>query len=162
MQSLSEIEQSYSSQDFKLDFSSQRILHARGSIRLRCKLWELLILLLESKGSLVQRNLIIDRLWLGNYYTGPSGLNHSICHLRAIIKKIALPFEIVTVPKRGYILASTEKKKIKNLTFKSVVSANHSHRKDFYNEKIDSETTENNAGLGKHNLSWNYQELILS
>ena len=73
-------------------------------IRLRSKLWQVLVHLLENQTRLVSRQDLIESCWRGNIFTGEQGVTHTICHLRRIIKKYSLGARIITIPKKGYIL----------------------------------------------------------
>ncbi|TQV88711.1 winged helix-turn-helix domain-containing protein [Aliikangiella coralliicola] len=93
---------------FSLDFCEQKIHTTTTSIRLRSKLWQVLVHMCQKSGRLIKRDELIENVWDGNYLTGPQGLNHTVCHLRRIIAKNNLPITIITVPKRGYILQTQQ------------------------------------------------------
>ncbi len=85
-----------------LDKSKNELIIDGCSIRLRYKLFQVLVRLYESPNSIIERERFIDEIWLGNYFTGPKGLNHTICHLRRLLLKLQLPLEIVTIHRKGY------------------------------------------------------------
>ncbi len=80
-------------------------ISAKGKqIKLRLKLWGLINLLFENANQLVTRDQIIEKIWHSNQYTGQRGLTHSICEIRRILRELDVDYEIITVPKTGYIL----------------------------------------------------------
>ena len=89
---------------FGLDPLNRKICSENGSIRLRPKLWNVLLILLENENQLIERESLIELVWNGNHFTGPQGVSHSICVLRGMIADLELPLIIITLPKRGYIL----------------------------------------------------------
>ena len=86
------------------DSETQTFQTATDFVRLRSKLWQVLIELIKTPNKLVSRDMLIDDIWKGNRYTGEQGITHSICHLRRILKKHNIPATIITLPKKGYIL----------------------------------------------------------
>ncbi len=87
-----------------LNMHMQSIQIENIQIRLRSKLWQVLIHLIENQSRLVSRQDLIEFCWQGNYFTGEQGVTHTICHLRRILKKYSLSTRIITIPKKGYIL----------------------------------------------------------
>jgi DNA-binding winged helix-turn-helix (wHTH) protein len=94
---------------FTFDECKQEISSPTGSMHLRSKLWQVLSLLVAGTNNLIKRDDLIEQVWQGNFLTGPQGLTHTICHLRRVIKKLDLPLNIITIPKRGYVLRVTSK-----------------------------------------------------
>ncbi len=88
----------------ELDMQMQSIRVGNGHIRLRSKLWQILVHLIENQNQLVSREDLIEYYWQGNNYTGEQGVTHTICHLRSILKKNNIDAKIMTIPKRGYVL----------------------------------------------------------
>lgn len=89
---------------YPLNMQMQSIQFDGTQIRLRSKLWQVLVYLLENKSRLVTRQDLINYCWQGNRFTGEHGVTHTICHLRRIIKKYGLDTRIITIPKKGYIM----------------------------------------------------------
>ncbi len=87
-----------------LNMQMQSIQFDHTQIRLRSKLWQVLVHLLENQRRLVSRQDLIESCWRGNIFTGEQGVTHTICHLRRIFKKYSLCTRIITIPKKGYIL----------------------------------------------------------
>ncbi len=89
---------------YPLDLEFQAILIEGRYLRLRDKLWRVLLCLVENKSILISRSDLIDKIWDGNYLTGEQGTTHSICHLRKVFKQYNIDATITTIPKRGYVL----------------------------------------------------------
>ena len=87
-----------------LDSETQTLQTATDFVRLRSKLWQVLIELVSNSNKLVKRDALIQSIWHGNGYTGEQGITHAICHLRRILKKYNVEAQIITLPKKGYIL----------------------------------------------------------
>ncbi|MBV1908376.1 MAG: winged helix-turn-helix domain-containing protein [Kangiellaceae bacterium] len=90
-----------------LDKQLQTIQLENRFVRLRSKLWHVLIHLAENQNNLVTRQELIALCWNGNGYTGEQGLTHTVCHLRRILKRYNIQAKITTIPKRGYVLQDT-------------------------------------------------------
>jgi DNA-binding winged helix-turn-helix (wHTH) protein len=90
-----------------MDSETQTLQTDTNFIRLRSKLWSVLLELVSKPNKLVSRETLIQHIWHGNCYTGEQGLTHAICHLRRILKKYQIGAKIVTLPKKGYILQVT-------------------------------------------------------
>ena len=89
---------------YPLDRHHQAIQINGSYLRLRDKLWNVLVCLLENKSFLISRNELIEQFWDGNSFTGEQGTTHAICHLRKIFKQYNIDATIMTIPKRGYVL----------------------------------------------------------
>ncbi|WP_144393052.1 winged helix-turn-helix domain-containing protein [Pleionea sediminis] len=73
--------------------------------RLRNKLFQLLVYLIDKRNTLVSRKELIDAIWDGNYYIGEKGLTHAVCILRTKLKEAGdSGLSIETIPKTGYLL----------------------------------------------------------
>lgn len=109
---------------YELDTHMQSIQIDERYVRLRSKLWQVLVYLVENQNKLVPRQTLIESCWHGNTYTGEQGVTHTICHLRRIFSKFGINAKIITIPKKGYIL---EDKSIssKNDTFLHAVQLSH-------------------------------------
>ena len=89
---------------FPLDSDLQAIKINGGYLRLRDKLWNVLVCLVKNKSLLISRDELINQFWDGNCFTGEQGTTHAICHLRKIFKQYNIDATIMTIPKRGYVL----------------------------------------------------------
>ena len=132
------------------DCSRQEITSPLGTTRIRAKLWQVLSYLMQNSEHLVKREDLIELVWLGNYFTGPQGLTHTICHLRQVINLLRLPIKITTFSKQGYVLqmrnklkeASEIKQKVSYIAedkSKPEEKTNHNANKvisQFYNKKL--------------------------
>ncbi|MET1256827.1 winged helix-turn-helix domain-containing protein [Aliikangiella maris] len=98
----------------KLDSDSQTLHTPNEVVRLRSKLWQLLIELVKKPNKVILRDYLISTIWDGNEYTGEQGLTHAICHLRRILKKYQIQAKIVTLPKKGYTIQPVNKEKSTN------------------------------------------------
>ncbi len=87
-----------------IDEDMHQLIKGEKCISLRAKLWALFIEFNEHPNQLLSRDYLIEKIWHGNVYTGATGLTHSVCHLRRILKELDMPYRIITVPKSGYIL----------------------------------------------------------
>lgn len=88
----------------QLDPEYQAIQINGKYLRLRDKLWVVLLCLVENKSLLISRNDLINNYWGGNSLSGEQGITHTICHLRKMLKQYNIKAEILTIPKRGYVL----------------------------------------------------------
>ena len=90
--------------DAILDPTYQTLSTKSKVIRLREKLFLVLYYLTKRQNQLVSREILTDRCWQGNSYTGNKAITHTICHLRKLFRQLNLPATICTLPKQGYIL----------------------------------------------------------
>lgn len=88
----------------ELDINLQAIRIGDDYIRLRNKLWCVLVCLVENKNNLVCRETLIDTYWNGEQIVGEQGITHTIYHLRKTFKQHKINATIITIPKRGYVL----------------------------------------------------------
>ncbi len=77
------------------------------SIKLEPQIFQILLLLVEAKGELLEKEIFIDEIWEGNCLIGKEGLTKNIYKLRSILKKHQLDsiLTIETIPKKGYRLS---------------------------------------------------------
>jgi len=108
----------------QLDMQMQSIIVEGRHVRLRSKLWQVLVHLIENQNRLVSRQSLIEYCWHGNNYTGEQGVTHTICHLRRIFKKYAVSAKIITIPKKGYVLED-QQQITRNDTFMQAVQLSH-------------------------------------
>lgn len=120
---------------YPLNMQMQSIQIDNTQIRLRSKLWQVLVHLLENKSRLVTRQELIQYCWQGNNYTGEQGVTHTICHLRRIIKKYELDTHIITIPKKGYIM---EDRSVTHLNNTLVNTTQLSENHNLYKENFSS------------------------
>ena len=75
------------------------------------QLMEILLLLAEHKGELVDKQQFIEKIWQGNHLTGEPALTRNIFKLRELLKSLDIHESVVieTVPKKGYRLLVNEK-----------------------------------------------------
>ncbi|MDX1459629.1 MAG: tetratricopeptide repeat protein, partial [Xanthomonadales bacterium] len=89
-----------------LDLMNNRLAGPAGdTAALPHKSVRVLALLSRNAGHLVTRNELIDRIWDGNYITGPNRLNDEIWKIRRELKaQHGHTVRIKTVPRKGYCL----------------------------------------------------------
>jgi Tol biopolymer transport system component/DNA-binding winged helix-turn-helix (wHTH) protein len=90
--------------DFELDLHSQELRKKGRPVRLSGQPFQVLRILLEAPGDLVNRDQLRQALWPGNNYGDfDHGLNAAITRLREVLGDSAEnPIFIETVPRRGY------------------------------------------------------------
>ncbi|WP_186300581.1 winged helix-turn-helix domain-containing protein [Shewanella sp. KCT] len=82
--------------------------HADSSIKLSSKVFELLMLFIDSPDNVVSRQQAIDTIWLGNEGVGKKGFTNGIWVLRKTFKDLGIEEEVFnTLPKLGYQLTLT-------------------------------------------------------
>lgn len=73
-----------------------------GSTSLEPRIMQVLVLLLDARGSVVTRNQIFDQCW-GGIMVGDDSINRAIGRLRKVATEVAPgAFEIETIPRTGY------------------------------------------------------------
>ena len=99
------MKQIYEFEDFRADPSEQLLLHDGQPVALTPKVFETLLILLESEGRLIDKEDFISRLWPG-VFVEDVALAKNISHLRRILADGKNGTEMIqTVPKRGYRFA---------------------------------------------------------
>jgi len=92
----------YEFEDFRADPAEQLLLHEGQPVALSPKVFETLLILLESEGRLIDKEDFISRLWPG-VFVEDVALAKNISHLRRILAEGKTGTEMIqTVPKRGY------------------------------------------------------------
>jgi Tol biopolymer transport system component/DNA-binding winged helix-turn-helix (wHTH) protein len=86
---------------FRLDVSEQRLLHDGEPIPLTPKMFELLRVLVENAGHLVEKEQLLAQVW-SNTFVEEGNLNRGISVLRKALGETSAQRYIETVPKRGY------------------------------------------------------------
>ena len=95
--------------EFRLDGSRYELLRNGSSIKLERKPMELLLLLAESRGRLVTREEIAERLWKGEVYVDTEhGINTAIRKIRTVLRDDSeSPHFVQTVTGKGYRFIAT-------------------------------------------------------
>jgi len=90
--------------DFELDVGAYCVRHEGRRLKLGKQPMDLLILLVESRGQLVSRNEIIERLWGKDVFVdAETGINTAISKIRQALRDSAdNPTFVETVPGKGY------------------------------------------------------------
>jgi DNA-binding winged helix-turn-helix (wHTH) protein len=90
--------------DFELDVSAYEVRHKGHRLKLGKQPLDLLILLVESRGRLVSRNDIVDRLWGKDVFVDiESGVNTAISKVRQALRDSPdAPAFVETVAGKGY------------------------------------------------------------
>jgi len=91
-------------EDFELDRGTYKLLRAGHPVRLQRLPLELLCLLVESRGRLVTREEIIERIWgKGVFVDSENSINTAVRKIRRALNDDAgEPRFVVTVPAKGY------------------------------------------------------------
>jgi DNA-binding winged helix-turn-helix (wHTH) protein/tetratricopeptide (TPR) repeat protein len=84
--------------EFRFDASSRVLWVGEDTVDVGPKALEVLALLIERRGDLVERSEIIERVW-ADTFVEEGNLNHAISALR---KSLGDPSFIKTIPRRGY------------------------------------------------------------
>ena len=102
--------QVYEFGDFRLDPAEQLLLHAGQPVALTPKVFETLLILLNSDGRLINKDEFIGQLW-PEVFVEDVALAQNISQLRKALGdgKNGSPM-ILTVPKRGYRLCCARHK----------------------------------------------------
>ena len=92
--------------EFRIDLEKQQLTRRGELINIRPRLLELLLLLVNNRGTVVTREAIIDQVWTDEYIE-EANITQSIHFLRRIIDD---PHKseswILTIPKRGYLFVA--------------------------------------------------------
>lgn len=99
----------YNFGEFRLDGSRYELLRNGSSIKLERKPMELLLLLAESRGRLVTREEISERLWKGEVFVDTEhGINTAIRKIRTVLRDDSeSPHFVQTVTGKGYRFIAT-------------------------------------------------------
>lgn len=97
---------SYEFGSFFLDARKKRLLHEGRQVKLTPKEFELLVMLVECGGDLVEKRELMDALWPGTH-VGEETLTQNVSTLRKALRKASGGEEYIeTVPTRGYCFAA--------------------------------------------------------
>jgi DNA-binding winged helix-turn-helix (wHTH) protein len=90
--------------DFELDVAAYELRRLGRRVRLGRQPMDLLILLVESRGQLVSRSDIVDRLWGKDVFVDvETGVNTAISKIRQALRDLPdRPAFLETVPGKGY------------------------------------------------------------
>jgi predicted ATPase/DNA-binding winged helix-turn-helix (wHTH) protein len=99
-----EIKRFYEFENFRFDAEKKVLWREVEMVNLTPKAGEVLLLLLQKHGDLIERNEILEKVWAGTFVE-EGNLNHAISALRKVLGN-----EIIqTVPRRGYRFAAAAK-----------------------------------------------------
>src|SRR5687768_10070037 len=87
--------------DFRFDVVKRVLWHRGEMVALAPKATDVLSLLLEQRGNLVERREIIEKVW-SDTFVEEGNLNHAISALRRVLGNEL----IQTIPRRGYLFAA--------------------------------------------------------
>lgn len=90
--------------DFQLEVAERRLLRNGEAVALPPKLFDLLVLLAQNPGKLLDKDLLLEKLWPGTHVE-ESNLSVNVSALRRALGEGAALIE--TVPKRGYRFIGT-------------------------------------------------------
>lgn len=94
--------QRFEFRDFLLDTKEKVLLHRGQPVSITPKIYELLLVLLENHGHLIEKNELLNRVWADSFVE-ESNLTFTIARIRKILGDDARkPKFIETVPRRGY------------------------------------------------------------
>src|SRR5687767_6068705 len=91
----------YEFERFTLEVAEQRLLRDGQVVPLTPKMFELLRVLVEHAGHLVEKEHLIREVW-GDAFVEEGNLNRGISVLRKVFGETSAARYIETVPKRGY------------------------------------------------------------
>lgn len=101
--------QLYEFGDFKLDPAERLLLRGDEVIPLKAKVFDILVLMVQNSGRLLEKEWLLETLWPGSFVE-ESNLNVNISALRkALGETPSDPRYIETVPKRGYRFVASVK-----------------------------------------------------
>jgi DNA-binding winged helix-turn-helix (wHTH) protein/TolB-like protein/Flp pilus assembly protein TadD len=94
--------------DFELDRAAYQLRRLGRPVKLGRQPMELLILLIESRGQLVARSEIVDRLWGKDVFVDvETGVNNAISKIRQALRESPdAPVFLETIPGKGYRFTS--------------------------------------------------------
>lgn len=100
------LEQKFSEHGIDFDFIQQTLKVDNLSFRLSSKENELLYILLQNKNSLVERNVILNKIWKDDSYFASRSMDVYISKLRNYLKNSSI--EIINVHGKGFKLLTKE------------------------------------------------------
>ncbi|HVF48159.1 MAG TPA: winged helix-turn-helix domain-containing protein [Pyrinomonadaceae bacterium] len=92
----------YEFDSFRIDVEERRLLRGGGPVPLTAKVFDLLLVLVESSGHTLEKAELLDKVW-ADAFVEEGSLNRNISTLRRVLgDDFHKPRFIKTVPKRGY------------------------------------------------------------
>src|SRR5437016_322962 len=99
---LEQKQQIYAFDNFRLDVSNRELLHDGKSVALPAKAFDMLVVLIENGGRLVEKDELFKRVW-PDQIVEESNLTVQVSAIRkALGERKENPHYIVTVPGHGY------------------------------------------------------------
>lgn len=96
--------------EFRLNTAERLLLHFKEVVPLKAKVFDMLVLLLENSGHLLEKEWLMQQLWPDSFVEEVN-LNVNISALRkALGERVTNPIYIETVSKRGYRFIAEVKK----------------------------------------------------
>ncbi len=149
----SEQSEIYQFGDFTLHLSEYTLIKNGKNIRLRPKVFEILLLLVQSSNSLVSKQILLEKIWPDVIVT-ENTLTHCIDELRKALGDSARnPKFIKTIPKLGYKFIGDAKLVSGKITPKNEI-------KDF-NDKVSIQNRNNTKALSKNYFRFVFVIIIL-
>ncbi|SHK68649.1 DNA-binding response regulator, OmpR family, contains REC and winged-helix (wHTH) domain [Clostridium cavendishii DSM 21758] len=90
--------------DFSLNLSNATVNYKKQSLELTKNEVKILSYLIENKGNIVKRDLLMEYLWKSDYFVDDSTLNVNINRLRKKLEEIGIENPIETRRGLGYIM----------------------------------------------------------
>lgn len=91
--------------DFKLNLSNAKVLYKDNEIDLTKNEVKILSFLIENKGKIVSRNMLMEYLWSSDYFVDDSTLSVNMTRLRKKLESIGINDVIETKRGLGYIIS---------------------------------------------------------
>lgn len=94
-----------SCRDFKLNLSNAKIIHKEQELDLTKNEVKILSFLIENKGKIISRNMLMEYLWSSDYFVDDSTLSVNMTRLRKKLESIGIIDLIETKRGLGYIIS---------------------------------------------------------
>lgn len=94
-----------SCRDFKLNLSNAKITHKEQELDLTKNEVKILSFLIENKGKIISRNMLMEYLWSSDYFVDDSTLSVNMTRLRKKLESIGIIGLIETKRGLGYIIS---------------------------------------------------------
>ncbi len=91
--------------DFKLNLSNAKIIHKEQELDLTKNEVKILSFLIENKGKIISRNMLMEYLWSSDYFVDDSTLSVNMTRLRKKLESIGINDLIETKRGLGYIIS---------------------------------------------------------
>jgi DNA-binding winged helix-turn-helix (wHTH) protein len=87
---------------FRLDPLERQLVFQEAPLQLEPKVFDLLVLLLEQRGRLVEKETLMQQIW-PNTFVEESNLTRNISTLRRVLESVGTAQQFIeTIPKHGY------------------------------------------------------------